>query len=78
MNTSYASLQKHSPPSHGNYPLAISLEIAERLSANATGALSTSGGKDSSAMTLAVSTYLDEIGHRGPRLLIHSDLGRIE
>jgi 3'-phosphoadenosine 5'-phosphosulfate sulfotransferase (PAPS reductase)/FAD synthetase len=77
VNTSYASLQKQ-VPSHGNYPLAISLEIAEQLATNAPVALSTSGGKDSSAMTLAVSTYLDEIGHRGPRLLIHSDLGRIE
>lgn len=59
-------------------PLAISPEIAERLAANAPIALGVSGGKDSSAMSLAVSTYLDEIGHRGPRLLIHSDLGRIE
>jgi 3'-phosphoadenosine 5'-phosphosulfate sulfotransferase (PAPS reductase)/FAD synthetase len=78
VNKSYASLQKQVPASHGNYPLAISLEIAEQLAANAPVALSTSGGKDSSAMTLAVSTYLDEIGHRGPRLLIHSDLGHIE
>ncbi len=78
MNKSYASLQKQVPASHGNYPLAISLEIAEQLAANAPVALGVSGGKDSSAMTLAVSTYLDEIGHRGPRLLIHSDLGRIE
>jgi 3'-phosphoadenosine 5'-phosphosulfate sulfotransferase (PAPS reductase)/FAD synthetase len=59
-------------------PLAISPEIAERLSANAPVALGVSGGKDSGAMSLATMTYLDEIGHRGPRLLIHSDLGRIE
>src|SRR6266536_937562 len=61
-----------------DYPLALSPEIAEQLAVHAPVALSTSGGKDSSAMSLATSTYLDEIGHRGPRLLIHSDLGRIE
>lgn len=61
-----------------NYPLAISPEIADLLTANAPVALSTSGGKDSSAMSLAVSSCLDEMGHRGPRILIHSDLGRIE
>jgi 3'-phosphoadenosine 5'-phosphosulfate sulfotransferase (PAPS reductase)/FAD synthetase len=61
-----------------NYSLALSPEIAEQLATNAPVALGVSGGKDSSAMSLAVSTYLDEIGHRGPRLLIHSDLGRIE
>ncbi len=61
-----------------DYPLALSPEIAEQLAVNAPVALGVSGGKDSSAMSLAVSTYLDEIGHRGPRLLIHSDLGRIE
>lgn len=61
-----------------SYPLAISPEIADLLTANAPVALGVSGGKDSSAMSLAVSSYLDAIGHRGPRLLIHSDLGRIE
>ncbi len=61
-----------------DYSLALTPEIAEQLAANAPVALGVSGGKDSSAMSLAVSIYLDEIGHRGPRLLIHSDLGRIE
>lgn len=41
-------------------------------------AIGVSGGKDSSATALAVDSYLNEIGHRGPRLLIHSDLGRVE
>src|SRR6266702_3697798 len=46
--------------------------------AGAPVALSVSGGKDSGAMALATSAYLDELGHQGPRLLIHADLGRVE
>lgn len=59
-------------------PVEIEPSIEHLLAANAPVALGVSGGKDSSAMSLAVSSYLDEIGHRGPRILIHSDLGRIE
>ena len=41
-------------------------------------AVGISGGKDGSAAALAVVGYLDTIGHCGPRVLIHSDLGRVE
>lgn len=41
-------------------------------------AVGVSGGKDSQACAIAVAKYLDEAGHSGPRVLIHSDLGRIE
>lgn len=37
-----------------------------------------SGGKDSSAAALSTMRYLDQVGHQGPRLLIHSHLGRVE
>lgn len=37
-----------------------------------------SGGKDSQAVALAVARHLEQIGHRGPRLLVHADLGRVE
>lgn len=37
-----------------------------------------SGGKDSQALAYRVQAHLDDIGHAGPRALIHSDLGRIE
>ena len=37
-----------------------------------------SGGKDSAATGLATIDYLEDVGHRGPRVLIHSDLGRVE
>lgn len=52
--------------------------IRTLLQSHAPVALGVSGGKDSSAMALATSRYLDEIGHTGPRVLIHSDLGRVE
>ena len=37
-----------------------------------------SGGKDSQALAHRVCEHLDAIAHSGPRLLIHSDLGRVE
>ena len=61
-----------------DFPIATSLTVDVLLQQHAPVALGVSGGKDSSAMSLAVNSYLDTIGHRGPRLLIHSDLGRVE
>lgn len=58
--------------------IATTPELSALLAANAVVAFGTSGGKDSSAMVLATTRYLDQIGHQGPRLLIHSDLGRVE
>jgi 3'-phosphoadenosine 5'-phosphosulfate sulfotransferase (PAPS reductase)/FAD synthetase len=52
--------------------------ILELLEKKAPVALGVSGGKDSSAMAFATTAYLDAIGHQGPRILIHSDLGRLE
>ncbi|MDQ3300610.1 MAG: phosphoadenosine phosphosulfate reductase family protein [Myxococcota bacterium] len=34
-----------------------------------------SGGKDSCAAAIATIEYLDAIGHTGPRILVHADLG---
>lgn len=48
------------------------------LSAHAPIAIGVSGGKDSDAAAFATCEYLDRIGHTGPRVLIHSDLGRTE
>lgn len=58
--------------------IAITPEIQELLNSNAPVAFGVSGGKDSCAVALAVTEYLDSINHRGPRILIHSDLGRVE
>ncbi len=48
------------------------------LSNNCVVAIGVSGGKDSCACALAVADYLQQIQHRGPKLLIHADLGRTE
>lgn len=58
--------------------LAIDKEIAALLAHDAAIGFGVSGGKDSDAMALATTQFLDAIGHRGPRVLIHSDLGQIE
>lgn len=37
-----------------------------------------SGGKDSACVAFAVLGFLDAVGHAGPRLLVHADLGSVE
>lgn len=58
--------------------VALSPEVTSLLARNAVVAIGVSGGKDSVACAIAVSRHLDEIGHVGPRVLIHADLGRVE
>lgn len=41
-------------------------------------AIGVSGGKDSQAAALAAFRYLDRVGHTGPRILVHADLGVVE
>ena len=53
-------------------------EIDALLSRDAVVAIGVSGGKDSDACALATAAYLDQVGHRGPRLLIHAALGSVE
>lgn len=53
-------------------------EVDAALAADSPVAIGVSGGKDSSAVALATIVYLDSVGHKGPRLLVHSDLGRVE
>ncbi len=62
----------------GANEVAITPDIVSLLSAGAAVAVGVSGGKDSQACALSTAAYLDQIGHSGPRLLIHSDLGGIE
>ncbi len=52
--------------------------IDELLSSNAPVAVGVSGGKDSQAAAIATCKHLDKIGHNGPRILIHADLGTVE
>ncbi|MFP3637473.1 phosphoadenosine phosphosulfate reductase family protein [Paraburkholderia sp. SIMBA_054] len=65
------------PPGKPNQ-VALTPEVQAMLESDAVVAIGVSGGKDSDACAIAVSRHLDEIGHKGPRLLVHSDLGRIE
>jgi 3'-phosphoadenosine 5'-phosphosulfate sulfotransferase (PAPS reductase)/FAD synthetase len=59
-------------------PVAVTEDVERMLAADAVCAIGVSGGKDSQACTVAVIDYLNEIGHRGPRILVHADLGRVE
>ena len=58
--------------------VALPPEVSALLAADAVVAIGVSGGKDSVACALAVARHLDAIGHTGPRILVHSDLGRVE
>lgn len=53
-------------------------EVEGLLRAGAPAAFGVSGGKDSCLQAFAGMAYLDAIGHTGPRVLIHADLGRVE
>jgi 3'-phosphoadenosine 5'-phosphosulfate sulfotransferase (PAPS reductase)/FAD synthetase len=59
-------------------PLAIDDRVSALLASDTPCAIGVSGGKDSCALALAVVAYLDAIGHKGPRVLVHADLGRVE
>jgi len=58
--------------------IEVSPEVAAALAIHSPVAIGVSGGKDSCAVAFATNDYLNSIGHRGPRILIHSDLGRVE
>lgn len=53
-------------------------DIDRLIVADAPVAIGVSGGKDSQAAALATFRYLDSMGHSGPRILIHADLGSVE
>lgn len=58
---------------------AVSTPAIDRaLSHGAAIAIGVSGGKDSQAAALATVQYLNRVGHSGPRILIHADLGMVE
>ena len=58
--------------------IAVTPDVTAALNSGAVVAVGVSGGKDSAATAFATIDYLNQIGHQGPRLLIHSDLGRVE
>lgn len=58
--------------------ISQSPEVNVLIAANAPVAIGVSGGKDSQAAALATFDHLNSVGHAGPRIMIHSDLGRTE
>lgn len=61
-----------------NYEVSTNAEVDAMLKENAVVAIGVSGGKDSQAAAIRLIQYLDEIGHSGPRVAIHADLGSVE
>lgn len=55
--------------------VAAIASLGAALAADAPVCVGVSGGKDSCAAALATFEYLDAIGHAGPRILVHADLG---
>lgn len=58
--------------------IATTPEVRRLIAAGAPVAIGVSGGKDSQAAALSVFELLDRCRHRGPRILVHSDLGIVE
>lgn len=65
-------------PGRTDAGVTVDEDVTRLLAANAPVAIGVSGGKDSCACAIATVEHLDTIGHTGPRVLIHSDLGRVE
>lgn len=62
----------------GDRSVATTPGVERLLAENAPVAIGVSGGKDSCAVAFATCAHLDRIGHTGPRVLIHADLGASE
>lgn len=58
--------------------VSITDQVAEYIRRGSVVAIGVSGGKDSGACAIAVDQHLRSVGHVGPRVLIHADLGRTE
>jgi len=50
-------------------------DVRALIAADAPCAVGVSGGKDSCAASIAVVEYLRSVGHKGPVVLVHADLG---
>jgi tRNA(Ile)-lysidine synthase TilS/MesJ len=58
--------------------VATTPELYRFLTEGCPVAIGVSGGKDSAAVAIATNNYLNAIDHKGPRILIHADLGVTE
>lgn len=59
-------------------PIETTPLIDELIAAHAPVAIGVSGGKDSDVAAFETLAALERAEHKGPRALIHSDLGRME
>lgn len=50
-------------------------DVRALIAADAPVAIGVSGGKDSCAAAIAVVEHLRAVGHKGPVVLVHADLG---
>ena len=73
--TELITLTRQGRPDRG---VVTDSDVALALHHNAAVAIGVSGGKDSCALAFATVKHLNAIGHTGQRILIHSDLGRVE
>jgi len=55
--------------------IAAIIKLEDALLSDAPVCVGVSGGKDSCAAAIATIEHLDAIGHKGPRVLVHADLG---
>ena len=76
MNNSQLAMWAPEPPAYA--AVTSSPEVDALLRANSPVAFGVSGGDDSALMVLEGIDYLNSIGHTGPRILIHADLGRTD
>jgi 3'-phosphoadenosine 5'-phosphosulfate sulfotransferase (PAPS reductase)/FAD synthetase len=58
--------------------VALTGDVEKLIAANSPVAIGVSGGKDSQAAALSTFRHLESVGHAGPRILIHADLGSVE
>jgi len=57
---------------------AVTGDVEKLVAENSPIAIGVPGGKDSQAAAIATFKYLNTVGHTGPRILIHADLGSVE
>lgn len=62
----------------GEFIAATDPDIMRLVGVGAAVAIGVSGGKDSVVATGVTMEYLDSLGHTGPRVLVHADLGMVE
>ena len=66
---------RRAAPSSTILTVEVDDAVARLIVADAPVAIGVSGGKDSCAAAIAVVEHLRAVGHRGPVVLVHADLG---